>query len=101
MAPFLWSIDALLDPDADVLGLGEEPKRVPAPFAADARFLHAAERRAQVPEHPAVHPDDPALQLRGEAVRAVEVRGPDARGQPVARGVGPFERLRLAVEGLE
>src|SRR5690606_15148024 len=59
----------------DSLGLGEELAREVAALAADARVTDATERRAQVADEEAVHPDGAGAQLRGDAVGAGEVLG--------------------------
>src|SRR5215813_86193 len=90
---------ASLEIDADVLRLGEEAQDVQSALAADARVFHPPEGRAQVAEHPGVHPDDAALQPRGEAVGPAEVRGPHRGGQSVAHPVAGLEHLLLRIEG--
>src|ERR1700741_1372142 len=56
---------ASLELHADVHGLGEEGERMRAAFAADARQLHPAERRAQIAQEPVIHPDDADLHGAG------------------------------------
>ena len=62
--------------DAHVLRFGKKTKRLHAPFTAHTAFLHASERCAKVTEHPAVHPNDAALQPPCHAVHAFAVRSP-------------------------
>ena len=79
---------------------GEESQRFEAAFAADAGVFHAAERRAQVAQKPAVDPDDAGFEFGGDAVRTREVLGPQRRRQAVADAVGvaraPRPRCRTA-----
>src|SRR5690606_31841074 len=79
--------------DADVARFGEEAHRLVAALATQAGLAGAAERRAQVAHQPGVDPDHAHLQLRAEAVRAVEVAGPDRGRQSVVAGVGQRQRL--------
>ena len=68
-----WSHPALARSrvrDADVLRLGEEAQRLVAALAADAALLHAAERHAQVAQHPAVDPDGARVESARRAVGA-------------------------------
>src|SRR5690349_17089168 len=62
--------------DADVPGFGEETHGFESAFAAHAGLLRAAERRAQVAQHPAVDPDDAEIELRRDAMRAGYVARP-------------------------
>src|SRR5690606_14008542 len=79
--------------DAHVAGLGEESHCLEPALAAEAGLAHAAEGGAQVAHQPAVDPDDAGVYARREAVRAVEVPGPDRCGKAVVAGVGKRECL--------
>src|SRR5690348_18474638 len=48
---------------ADVARLGEEAHGLETPLAADAGLLHAAHGHPEVPEHPAVYPDESRFQI--------------------------------------
>src|SRR5688572_4280372 len=85
----------------DVLGVGEESHGLHAALASQAGRAHAAERRAQVALQPGIDPDHAGAQLRGEAMGAVEVAGPDRGGQAVVAVVGERQRLLVAVERLQ
>src|SRR5699024_5450619 len=84
---------------ADILGFGEKAQRLRTAFAAMTGMLHAAERRAQVAQHPAVDPDDAEIQPRGDAVRARGIGGPERGGQAVVGGVGDGHGVVLVIEG--
>src|SRR5262245_23307673 len=72
---------------ADVAQLSIELEGVDATLAPDARFLRAAERRAQVAQEPAVDPANSDLDLRGDSMSAREIGGPDRGGEAIGRGV--------------
>src|SRR5690606_23664348 len=84
--------------DADVARFGEEAHGFVAALATQSGLAAAAERGAQVAHQPGVDPDHAYLQLRAEAVGAVEVAGPDRGRQSVVAGVGQCQRLRIVVE---
>src|ERR1044071_397892 len=84
--------------DADILRLREEVQRFESTLAADAAFLHPAERDAQVAQEPAVDPHRAGVQLRGDAVGALQVARPDRGGEPVLRRVGGAHRFLVALE---
>ena len=71
--------DCLLS-DADVFRLGEKAQGFVAAFAADAALFHAAEGDAQVAHQPTVHPDGAGVDLFRDAMGAIQVLRPDARG---------------------
>src|SRR5690349_3082544 len=60
-------------PHADVFELGELQNSVPGTFAADAAFLHAAERRDFRGDEAGVQADDSVLQGLGDAPRPREI----------------------------
>src|SRR5215213_425420 len=64
---------------------------------ADARLAHAAERKLLrgVVDDAVVHARVAGLDAGGEALALVDVLGPDARVEPVARVVGELDRLLL------
>src|ERR1700680_5259204 len=74
---------AALQLHAHILRLGEEVERFEAALATEAAVAHAAERHAQVAAQPAVDPHRSAVDRRSDAVRALEVGRPDARGQHI------------------
>src|SRR5262249_18506823 len=78
--------------DADVLRLGEERERVEAALAADAALLHPAEGHAEVAQEPRVDPHGPGLDRRGDPVGLLQVPGPHARREAVARAVRVGDR---------
>ena len=84
--------------DADVLGLGEEAEGFFAAFAADTALFHAAEGNAEIANEPAIYPDGPGMDFFGNPVGAVEVLGPDTRGQAVFVVVRVTDHFVLAVE---
>ena len=53
---------------ANILRLGKEPHRFPTTFPTNSGLFHSAKRCAQITEQPAVHPNDPALHLRCNAM---------------------------------
>src|SRR5690348_11131757 len=74
-----WAISRSIAPsvlDADVARFGEEAHGFEAALASHARLLHAAHGHAQVPEQPAVHPDQPRLEPLGYPVAAGQVAAP-------------------------
>ena len=85
--------------DADVLRFREEIERLEAALASDAALLHPAEGNTKIPKEPRVDPDRPALDRRGDPMGLLEVPGPDARRQPVARAVREGDRLLGGIEG--
>lgn len=85
----------------DDLGLGVEVDAVGTSFAAHAGCLHAAEGGAQVTDVVGVDPDHAGFDGVRDAVAALEVRGPDVRGQAEPGGVRQLDRLRLVVEGCD
>lgn len=85
--------------DVDDLRFGVEVDAVRAALAAHARSLDAAERRAQVADVVGVDPDHAGCDGVRDAVAALEVRGPDVRGQTELRGVREVHGLGLVVEG--
>jgi hypothetical protein len=84
--------------DADVLWLGEEAQRFVTAFAADAALFHAAERNAQVAHQPAIHPDRSGVNFFRDAMRAIQVLRPDARGQTVVGIVSVADHFIFVVE---
>src|SRR5260370_10801065 len=74
--------------DADVFWLGEEAERFFTALAAEAACFHAAERDAQDAYEPAIHPDRAGVNLFRNAMRAIQVLRPNARGQAVLRVIG-------------
>lgn len=68
-------------------------------FAADAGGLHAPEGGTQVADVVGVDPHHAGLDGVGDAVAALEIRGPDVGGQAELGGVGEFDGLGLVVEG--
>ena len=92
---------------------GRQPQTHLARLAARARGLHAAERHAQISEHPAVDPDSANLrtstdrwsqvkqthqELVGDAMRARTVTTPDAGSQAILIVVGASYSLILGGE---
>src|SRR5438132_2027451 len=84
--------------DADVFRFGEETYGFVAAFAADAAGFHSAEWDAQVAHEPAVYPDCAGVNLFGDPMGAIQVLGPDARGQAVVGVVGVADHFFFAVE---
>src|SRR5213592_2594985 len=85
--------------DADIFRLGEKAKRFLTAFAADAALFHAAEGDAQVAHEPAVYPDGAGVNFFGDAMGAVQVLRPDARGQAVVGVVGVSDHFLFVIEG--
>lgn len=69
-----------------------------AQLAPDTALLDAAKRHAEVAVVAAVDPDHAGLDLRGDAVRALNVLGEDGRAQTVGGVVGLGQGLLLGVE---
>src|SRR5207248_4384975 len=65
---------------------------------ADARILDPAKRRAQVAEHPAIDPDDAAVQRVARAMRPRQITGPQRRGEAVTGRVRQLDRFRFRIE---
>src|SRR5271167_4315885 len=72
-----------LELDADILGLCEKTQRLHATLAPHPGVLHPAEGGAQIPQHPAIHPDDARVETGGDAVRPGEVGGEDRGRQAI------------------
>src|SRR5690606_9439132 len=87
--------------DADVPWFGEKAHGLEPTLATQPGLPAAAERRAQVAQHPAVDPDDAHAQRRGEAMGALEVARPQRRRQPVLHRIGQVQGLVLVREGLQ
>jgi hypothetical protein len=85
--------------DVDDLRLGVEVDGVRASFAADAGGLDPAEGGAQVSYVVGVEPDHAGLDGMGDAVAALEIRGPDVGGETVLGGVGQLDRLDSSSKG--
>src|SRR6478609_4361663 len=68
-----WRALAAFERHVDVLDLGTGQQLLDRFFASHARLLVAAERHADPVLAGAVDPDEPRLDARCEAVRAVEV----------------------------
>ena len=73
------------------------PENVAA-FAADAACFHAAEGDAQIAHEPAIHPHRAGVNFFRDAMRAIQVLGPDARGQAVVGVVGVTDHFLFVVE---
>src|SRR5690606_14632838 len=67
--------------DHHILGRQEFVEPGLAALAAEAAFLHAAERSLGRDHAVGVDPDDAAAQLRDRPHRPRQVAGPDARGE--------------------
>src|ERR1700680_2897619 len=93
-----FSINDQLLRDADVLGLGEEMHRLGAASPADAAGFHAAERNSKIADEPAVYPDSAGVNLFGDAMCAIQVLRPDARGKAVVGVVGVADYFLFLVE---
>src|SRR5262249_21354740 len=88
----------VLQLDADVLRFREEFERIETALASDAALLHSAEGNAEIAQEPRVDPDRPALDRRGDPMGPLEVPGPDARREAVARAVGVGDRFLGRIE---
>src|SRR5437764_15312353 len=84
--------------DADVLGLSEEAERFLTAFAADAALFHAAKGDTQVTHEPAIYPYGAGVNFFGDAMGAIQVLRPDARGQAVVGVVGVADDFFFVVE---
>src|ERR1700728_1401575 len=76
------------DAHADRLGLEIIPEHLASHLAAPARLLVAAKGHRRVENVVAIDPDRPSPQLIGDAMRTLDVGGPEPRGQAVHRVVG-------------
>ena len=80
---------------AEILDLEELLDPVLRSFAAEARFLHAAERRHLGRDDPGVDADDPVFERFGDAPDAADVAAVEVRGEAELRVVGQRDRLRF------
>lgn len=83
----------------NILRFGEEAQRFESAFTAESGVFHAAKRRAQIAQHPAVDPDNAGLNTRRDTVGTREVFGPDGGGQAVFCAVGHLYDFIFRVEG--
>src|ERR1700722_3037228 len=67
-------------------------------FAADAGKSHTSERSAEIAQKPAIDPGDSGAEFFGDAVAALEIRGPDRSCQPVLRAVRFGDGLFFGIE---
>src|SRR5690554_7209416 len=93
-----WIAPGSLELDADVLHFGVELQRVHTALTADTGLLAATKRRAQIPQEPAVHPDDAGFNLTRYTMGAAHVLGPDGGGQAVRQAVGQLDRFFFSIE---
>lgn len=84
--------------DANVLWLGEEAKCFFTAFAADTAGFHTAEGNTQIAHQPAIYPDCTGVDFFRDAMRAVQILRPQARGQAVVGIIGVTDHFLFIVE---
>src|SRR4051794_38211514 len=84
-----------------VLDVAVEVEAPGAALAADPAVPVAAERRCEVADEEAVHPDGAGVQPRRHPVRARGVAGDESGGETVLGVVGHRDALVLGAEGLQ
>src|SRR5690554_2501628 len=93
-----WIHPGSLELDAHVLHFGVELQGVHTALTANTGLLAAAKGRAQIPQEPAVHPDDACFNLASNSMGTAHVLGPDGRGQAVRQAVGQLDRFFFSIE---
>src|SRR5687767_2881380 len=87
--------------ETHVLRLGEEAERLPPALATHTGLFYPAERCPQIANHPTIDPRDASLEVRGDAVRAVERARPHHRRQSVRRTVRERDRFFFCLEAVQ